>query len=431
MTPAVLPYLTLISLLATMFSAVGALALHDFSLHELEEYCRKKKRPALFGEIHDRHDNVVLGVRTFKVLATTMLIVTGFWWLFAPSHAGDTLTFGRLAAGVAVGAIVLLIATVWLPWSVSRLWSAPFLYHTWRFWLVLGMAFFPLGAGAHVVDGLLRRLAGRTADETSEEEAFEDEIRAMVTEGLRDGHLEPDAREMIEGVIELGDADVAEVMTPRSRMDVMSVGLSWREAMEFVIRVARTRIPVFEQSLDHVIGILYVKDLLPELTKPETDRRPLRDIVREAWFVPTTMPVDDLLQEFLDTHSHMAVAVDEYQAVAGLVTIEDVLEEIVGEIVDEHDMEDEEEILLIDDDTAEVSADAHLDEINEELGLELPESDEFDTIGGLVLSRLGRIPKPDEQIELAGVRITVIDASRRRIERVRIESGNGNSRNRE
>jgi CBS domain containing-hemolysin-like protein len=226
---------------------------------------------------------------------------------------------------------------------------------------------------------------------------------------------------MIEGVIELGDIDVADIMTPRSRMDALQVDLGWPEVLEFVVRAARTRIPVYGESLDDIRGILYVKDLLPELAADTDQRRPLAELIRSAAFVPHTKAVDDLLDEFQKSHNHMAIVVDEYHAVTGLITIEDVLEEIVGEIVDEHDQEEPEEIHLIDDRSAEAMAAAHLDDLNEQLGIDLPEDDEFDTISGLVLSRLQRIPEAGETLQVGNVRITILAATPRRIDRVRLD----------
>jgi CBS domain containing-hemolysin-like protein len=316
---------------------------------------------------------------------------------------------------------VLLVATVWLPWAAHRLWSASILFWTWPVLLAVARVFLPITLAGRLLEEILRRMSGRPKEEPDEEEAFEDEIRAIVSEGQHDGLLEADAREMIEGVIELGDIDVADIMTPRSRMDVLQVDMEWNEALEFVVRSARTRIPVCGKSLDEIRGILYVKDLLPELAKDTEQRRPLGQLVRPATFVPRTKAVDDLLREFQRTHNHMAIVVDEYQAVAGLITIEDVLEEIVGEIVDEHDQEEQDDVRIIDRHKAEALATAHLDELNERLGIDLPESDEFDTIGGLVVDRLGRIPKSGETVDVGDVRIVVLAATPRRIERVRIE----------
>ncbi len=422
MTAGILLGLTLTGIVITALSAVGTLVLHEFPAHELEELCRRRRRDELFGDILDRHEQVGLGVRSLEAIGTTLFLIAGMLWIVGdgvPVGAGG---WWQFAAWLGIGSFILLAATVWLPWAICGSWSAPFLFWTWPALLAVGRLFLPITLAGRLLEEILCRLSGRPVEEPDEEEAFEDEIRAIVSEGLHDGLLEADAREMIEGVIELADIDVADIMTPRFKMDVLPVDMAWSEVLEFVVRAGRTRIPVCGKSLDEIQGVLYVKDLLPELPKKADRRRPLSEMVRPATFVPRTKAVDDLLREFQRTHNHMAIVVDEYQAIAGLITIEDVLEEIVGEIVDEHDREEQDDLRSIDDHTAEALATAHLDEINEKLGIDLPEADEFDTIGGLVISRLGRIPKTGETVSIGNIRVTVIAATPRRIERVSIES---------
>jgi CBS domain containing-hemolysin-like protein len=280
----------------------------------------------------------------------------------------------------------------------------------------------PLTVGVAVVESIARRLAARHEETEDEEAAFEDEIRTIVSAGQREGLLEADARDMIESVIELGDADVSDVMTPRSEVDAIEVGMPWPDLLRYVVEVGRTRLPVYDASLDNIVGILYVKDLLQELSKTAAQpHRPLRSLLRSAWSVPETKPLDDLLREFLRTRNHLAIVRDEYQTMVGVVTIEDVLEEIVGEIADEWDEETADEILQISEAVAEATGRVRIDELNERLGIELPESDEFDTIAGFVIARLGHIPKPGEKVSAGNRRITVIAATRRRVDRVRIE----------
>jgi len=215
---------------------------------------------------------------------------------------------------------------------------------------------------------------------------------------------------------------VSDIMTPRGEMDCLDESLSWEETLRLAITSTRTRLPVYRESFDEVVGVLYVKDLLPELTRPTEKRRPISALLREPYFVPKTMRLDELLQDFLQARNHLAIVVDEYQAVCGLVTIEDVLEEIVGEIVDESDKEEEPgEILRIDDNTVEALGRAHLDELNERCDLALPESEDYDTIAGLLMSGLGAIPKPGASLEVGEWIITVLEANRRRVERVKIE----------
>ncbi|MDP6467846.1 MAG: hemolysin family protein, partial [Pirellulaceae bacterium] len=216
--------------------------------------------------------------------------------------------------------------------------------------------------------------------------------------------------------------DVSDIMTPRSNMDALDVTANWDQVLQYVVEAGRTRFPVFEGPVDQIIGVLYVKDLLAELALEENRRKSLRELLRQPWFVPTTRPLNELLQDFLQTRNHLAVVVDEYQSIAGVVTIEDVLEEIVGEIVDESDKDEEEVIRIVDDTSAEVLGIAHVDDLNERMGLDLPEPDEYDTIAGFVIHELGRIPKAGETMLADGARITVLAATRRRIERLLVET---------
>jgi len=215
---------------------------------------------------------------------------------------------------------------------------------------------------------------------------------------------------------------VSDIMTPRTDMVSMPATLSWQAALEFVIQDGHTRIPVCNKNRDDIVGILHTKDLLPELAKgPDEPVRPWTTLLRKPYFVPETKPIDVLLQEFQHTRNHMAVVLDEYGGVSGLVTMEDVLEEIVGEIVDEYDKDLVDGICLLEKGVSEAQGKVHIDEINERLGLQLPDDGDFDTIAGFVFSELGHIPVVGEEVRYKNVRITVLEATRRRIERVRIE----------
>lgn len=407
------------------FAAMGAKVLREFSHHDLEELCNRRGNSKRKQEIFDLHDHVSVAAESLQVVGVVVTIAAGVLYgvtLFPDGPSPGTAGLKELAGVSLTGIVMLLAATVWIPWAVVQFASATFLYHTWRLWYLLSWIFWPLSVGSWLSDEIMQRLTGSSDDEQSEEEAFEDEIRAIVSEGIREGHLVARARELIEGVIELGDADVGEVMTPRSNVDAVDIHSGWDEIVAFVIQCARTRIPVYDGTFDRVIGVLYAKDLLPELSKPASQqRRDIKSLLREPWFVPKRRMVDELLRDFQRYRKHLAIVVDEYQAVAGVVTIEDALEEIVGEIVDEYDREEERPIRRIDQDTAEALGSAHIDEVNELLGLDLPEDEEFDTIGGLVLSRLGRIPRREEVVDVGPVRIFIEEIGRRRIAKVRIE----------
>lgn len=422
MNPDAYLWLAVASTIIGCFAAVGARTLREFSRHDLQEICQRWQDPNRFGDILRNHDHVALGIEMVVVLAATLLVVAGSIWggaHFASAWppAGWTLVAMVLALGA------LLVATiVCLPWSIARLGAARFLYYTWPFWWVLSRATTPLVWCTRVLDMLLHRIAGHTPQQP-DEESFEEEIRTIVTEGHREGLLEEEAREMIEGVIELGDADVEHIMTPRTEMHVLQVNTAWEKMLDDVIAFGHTRIPIFDKNRDDIVGILYIKDLLQEFAKgPGEPRRPLKELLRKPLFVPESKAVDDLLQMFQKSRTHIAVVLDEYGGVSGLVTIEDVLEEIVGEIVDEYDKEVEEEICKIDEDVCEALGRAHVDQINEAMAFDLPESEDFDTIGGFVFAEFGRVPMVGESLTWRNsVRVTVLDATRRRINRVRLE----------
>lgn len=417
----VLLWVALLGMVLTGLAAAGTKVLAEFSRHDLELYCRRRDRRELFDEVLDRHEDYAAAAETLQVAGSVVVVLCVGQWFF-PDGTAAVSDVRRLAVVAAASTVILLVLTSWVPWALVHVGSAPFLYHTWRLWAALARVLWPLTLGSKAIEAAARRLSGQPASDDDEEEAFEDEIRSIVTAGLRDGLLEADAREMIEGVIELGDVDVSEIMTPRSEVDALNVELSWAELLEFVAECGRTRLPVYQGTLDRVLGILYVKDLLAVLAKnAEVPPPNVRELLRPAWFVPESKAVDDLLGEFRRTRSHMAIVVDEYQALAGVVTIEDALEEIVGEIADEMDTEEDLELIRTGESSWELDGRVHLEELNDQYGLTLPESEEFDTIAGFVINSLGRIPKSGDVIRIGRMKFTVLKATPRRLERLRLE----------
>jgi len=407
----------LLSLVIASLTAIVTKVLQDIYWHELEEYVRHRDRDR-FDAIHDNADKVAISTESLFYLAIATHVFSGIAWASNLEFVGfDSRT--DFAIGIAVGSTIFLFVLAWFPSAIAGYAGTAFLYHTWPVWQTVNVLLSPLSWCARSIDEIVRRLLDVT-DDDDEEEALEDEIRTIVVEGQYDGLLDVDTRDMIEGVIELDDANVADIMTHRDKMDVMSVQLGWPEVLDYVTDVGRTRIPVYNGSQDEFLGVLYVKDLFAELRKPPEDRRKLRDVLRTKWNVPTTMRLDELLQQFRQTRNHLALVSDEYNSIVGLVTIEDVLEEIVGEIVDESDKEDLGEIRVLTDGAAEVIGRAHVQDINELLGCDLPEDDEFDTIGGFLMHQLGRIPKQGESVYWNDLQISVLEASGRRAELVRI-----------
>ena len=418
MTPGLALFLLfLIGLVLSTLGATAAQVLHDFSRHELEEYCRVHQRTHWFDRIMANREQLALGAESLQMLSIALSTLCGLAWILG-ERPFASLSAANFVSLIALCTIVLLVCNSWIPWGVARLGAAPFLFHTWRLWWLVSTIVSPLTFGFKIVTAFLRRVAGVRDEEEDEEEALEDEIRSIVSEGEREGLLEADVRDMIEGVIELDDTDVGKVMTPRSKVNSLDVNTPWKEMCQFVVDVGRTRIPVFDQKLDEIVGILYSKDVLAEVIKPQSERRQIRDLVRRPIMVPESTLLDEMLQQFLQQHVHMAIVRDEYGAVAGVVTIEDVLEEIVGEIVDEADDDEPLEIRRINGSQFEVVGTVHVERLNEELGLRLPEDEDFDTLSGLIAQQLNEIPEPGRQWIFDNVRFEVQQASARVVEKV-------------
>jgi len=245
------------------------------------------------------------------------------------------------------------------------------------------------------------------------------ELSILVERGGEQGILEAEEEQMIQAVIELGDQRIHEVMVPRIAMVTLPVGATMEDAIDIVVQGGHSRIPVFEDSIDEIVGILYAKDLLPFLKGSVTERPELRTLLRTPVFAPESMSVDDLLHEFQRRKVHIAIVLDEYGGTAGLVTIEDLLEEIVGEIQDEYD-EEEPLIVRLSDDEARVDGRADVDDLAElfDTNLGLEDADEYDTVGGLIYHRIGGVPKPGDQVDVDGLTLTVETTDGRRVGKV-------------
>jgi CBS domain containing-hemolysin-like protein len=245
----------------------------------------------------------------------------------------------------------------------------------------------------------------------------EDEIKAMVDEAERDEVIEEEEREMIHSVFEFGDTILREVMVPRPDMVAVPRETSLQEVLELILRSGFSRIPVYDGTIDEVVGLAYAKDVLRRLHDGQADK-PLTDILRPAQFMPESMRAAECLREMRRRKSHMVVVIDEYGGTSGLVTLEDLLEEIVGEIADEYDSE-EPNIEPLPDGDYRVNARLDVDEVNELLEVQLP-STEWDSIGGLLFNLVGGVPREGQEVELQGLRLRAERVQGRRIGRVRI-----------
>jgi len=258
----------------------------------------------------------------------------------------------------------------------------------------------------------------------SDEPTDTKELLEMLRNAEQDKVLDSDALSIIEGALQVSSMQVREIMIPRSQLVTVSTKLSPREIIEHVAAESHSRYPVVGESIDNVLGILLAKDLLSLMLQDNMDKFSIKDIVRPATFVPESKRLNVLLKEFKETRHHMAIVIDEYGSVCGAVTIEDVLEQIVGEIEDEYDVDDDSYIKRFDDENHIVKALTPIDEFNERFDTKFSEQ-EFSTIGGLVLQRFGYIPERDETISIGKFLFTVLNADSRQIKLLKVTSAKG------
>lgn len=242
------------------------------------------------------------------------------------------------------------------------------------------------------------------------------EIGTLIEVGAREGALDDEEKRMIQSSLEFGETIVREVMVPRIDMQCVDINDEREEIFKKITEMQYSRVPVYRGNVDNIIGIVYTKDLLTALRNAELII--MEDLMRQAYFVPETKKISELLEEFRKGRMHLAIVVDEYGVTTGLVTIEDLIEEITGEILDEYDVE-EETIVKLADGTAIVYAKEDLDKINEELGLELP-AGEFDSLGGLVVDLFGRVPRAEEEINFGNLKFVIQEADRRKIIKLKV-----------
>lgn len=412
-------WLTIAGLAITVLASTANRCLYDVAWHALEDLCQKHKKEELFGKILDLREQLEFGVGIFQAIAIALTACFAFVWLAGNTSTSNVLPFDLFCIFVLIS-VLLVACSVWIPWAIAKIGAEHFLYFTWRWWWLVSIASWPLLVGGRFVGAIFQRASGAEEEDENEEDAFEEEILSILSEAENDGVVEAERADMIEGVMDLDDHDLTKVMTPRSRIDALDVSSSWEEMLKFAVDSGRTRIPVFEEKIDNILGILFVKDLLRESLRNESKRRPLRKLLRDPIVAPDTTKLDEMLKNFLAGRMHMAVVTDEYGGLAGVVTIEDVLEEIVGEIEDETDNSSPQPFKFINKHEAEVAAELPIDELNEKFGLALPEEEEFATVGGLLMSQNNRIPRVGHEIEIDDIKFVILEANRRSIRRVRV-----------
>lgn len=416
--------LVLAGILATLYAS-----LRNFSRSALEEISARGgvvgSRIARIVDDPEGHASAVLLPR---VLCQLTVVISSVLWVESIA-GGAAQEWLQIGGGILIaGVLVWLFGTV-IPISIAEHAAEKTIYRWAGAVRGIHVLMGPAAAMTGAMDELVRRMVGGKPIDAAE--AVESEILEAVEDGEREGQIDEGEREMIEAVVEFRSRTVEQIMTPRTEVAALEYSDNLAIVAARVKEIGHSRVPVFSGSLDSIDGMLYAKDMLHYMIA-EPDKQGagfvLRRLLRPAVFVPETKTVRELLAEMLENRVHVAMVADEYGGTAGLVTFEDIVEEIFGEIQDEYEPPAPEDAPSVDIDpeamTARVDARLRIDEANdrlESLGLRLAESEDYDTVGGLVVVTLGRIPTPGESVSVRGVSVIVLEAEPTRVTRVRVE----------
>lgn len=402
----------------SMFFSIGALALRMFSRVKLQEAFKSRGKESLTDELVQNAEPLGISCAFYRLAANLAIAAVLLAWFVCAN--GWHITLWEAVPAFVIALVLVSIFSIAIPQSLAKYAGEKFLAHTFILLrLFVGLAI-PILVIVRLYDGLIRRLAGivEPVGEAAQEEK-EEEFLNVVEQGKMEGVVDEEEQQMIKSVLELSETTVEKIMTPRT--DVVSAAVdSDLQGVLDAIATGHSRIPVYEGTIDNIIGFIYAKDMLTEVGKNPADFK-LKDKLRAPYFVPETKPLRILLHEFQDQKLHIAVVLDEYGGTAGIVTIEDILEELVGEIADEYEELPQSNIIHLDDTAIEVDARIHIDELNAEFGVELPEDEDYDTIGGFVFSHLGSIPRSGQSFEANNLKFTITSAEARKINRIRIQ----------
>ncbi|MEM6503962.1 MAG: hemolysin family protein [Planctomycetota bacterium] len=411
------PWLITAACILGCYFAACHTALKTYSRRRLTEQLEGVGKAALAERLIERSEPMMLMTGVLRITFATaitlgVLRVVERSGSFASPWADYAVTFALAAALLSI--FIVAIPTSWARYSRETLLSisAPLL-------LLLALVFSPIAAALHLFDPVVRRVSGADLVNGDDNDISE-EVLSTIEQHDTDEEIDQTQRDMLEKTIGLSDRDAGEIMTPRTDVEGIEFGGSLLQIREAVLSIGHSRIPVYEESLDNIVGILYVRDLVQFVGSEAAFN--LRELLREPFLIPESKDVLELLTEFRQRKVHLAIVLDEYGGTAGLITIEDILEEVVGEIQDEYEEgEVEPSIQDIAEGISEVDARVEVPSLEDHLDIDLPEDRDYDTVGGLVFAELGRIPEVGEGFEIEHHRVTVIAAERTKVLKVRVE----------
>ena len=401
-------------------AAIQSRTIRGAQRHRIEEICNRRGQPERCEQIIRGSETIAFIASSIVVTAAAIATLLAHQWFVTNSN--DSLAAELSSAG---GWIVLSWAMlVVAPMLFTKFMGAWFVVVTWNLWKPVVATTAPsVRFLSNIATSLSRKIGRRSLADDQDDR--QDELLAVVDEAHREGWLPGTTRAMIEGVMDLDDVRVGQIMTPRTDMISIPMATPWDEAICMITESAHTRLPVWGQSPEDIIGILHTRELLSKLVespgKSIEQENDLRPLLRPPYFVPESMSVQKLLRELQRGRTHLALVTDEFGGVSGLVTIEDALEEIVGEIADEHDEAFEDGIRFVSDTICEVFGSLRIDYLNERCKTQLPENADYETVGGFVFHEFGKIPHVGDKLSTHGVSLEVLAATRRRIDLIRIE----------
>ena len=413
--------------LVPALTVVAALrnALRDFSLRKLETLAKSNGGMTPLQPIVDDADNYAMSLGVLRgAIVAALVVACVIVFATVDADAAVLIQPGRLVLGGLLGALLVTVFGILLPTAIAD-YAGEKLIHTFVWLIKLAHALTLPARPLIILDEAVKRLAG--VHTVTDKEELEDDLLTVALEGQREGNLNESEREMIESVIRMSSITTEEVMTPRTDVEGLELTNDLKAIKAFIEEAGHSRIPVYDGDLDHIQGILYAKDLLRFLGH-DPGGFDLKSMLRKALFVPESLPVTELLVELKAKKVHLAIVLDEYGGTTGLVTLEDVLEEIVGDIQDEYEGEEDlPPIITVSEEhrAAEMEARASIRDVNdalESLGIELPEHDDYETVGGYALAALGHIPEAGESFRQNGHAVTILEAEPTRIHKLRIEA---------
>ena len=402
-----------------LFFSVNAIALRTFSRVKLQNAFKAANKEDLTDGLVKNAEKLILACSLYRLILN-MCVLLLLLAVFARLRNGPPQFIDYILTFI-IAAAIFSIFTLAIPHAWAKYAGEKILSRTYRLLTFCAAIASPVLYILQIYDGFIRRLAGvveTTPDQLQEEK--QEEFLNGLEQRRMEGVVDEEQQQMIESVLELSDTTADEIMTPRTDIVAVEVSSDLQTVLDIINSAGHTRVPVYEGNIDNIIGLIYAKDLLTEVGKTEADFR-LRDKLRKAYFVPETKPLRSLLHEFQNQKLHIAIVLDEYGGTAGIVTLEDILEELVGEITDEYEEPTPKLVREIDRSTIEADARTYVDDLNDEFEMNLPEDEDYDTIGGFVFSHLGYIPKTGQTFDYKNLKFTITSAEARRIKRIKIQ----------